>query len=241
MEYLEKIKDLREVIAMLLEINKKLIERTKMLLDDKEYLLGDYEYLKGKLQEKDEEIDSLKEINRDFSEKLEKISTDVQNLKNSNGQLDRRIYDEASKICKKTDEVVTEKTTEIYQKVQGISEEIVGLRQTLSYEKETQEVFVPQETETLESHVEEVKPEQDSIEKSKGDCETEDDLPWTPPEKSEEYGQPVFPGSNEPEEQEKEQLKSDVAVPDEKSAKNLMDVQNNGSNTNSSNSQVFFT
>lgn len=217
MEYLEKIKDLREVIAMLLEINEKLSERTNMLLDDKEYLLDDYKYLKGKLQEKDDEIAGLKDINQDFSKKLEKISTDVQNLKNSNGQLDRRIYDEASKICKKTDEVVTEKTTEIYQKVQGISEEIVGLKQSLSCERETQKVPVPQETETLESPVEEVKPEQDSIEKSKGDWETEDDSPWTPPEKSEEYGQPVFPGSNEPEEQEKEQLKSDVAVPDEKS------------------------
>lgn len=238
MEYLEKIKDLREVIAMLLEINKKLIERTKMLLDDKEYLLGDYEYLKGKLQEKDEEIDSLKEINRDFSEKLEKISTDVQNLKNSNGQLDRRIYDEASKICKKTDEVVTEKTTEIYQKVQGISEEIVGLRQTLSYEKETQEVFVPQEMETLESHVEEVKPEQDSIEKSKGDCETEDDLPWTPPEKQEEYDQSVF---QKPEEQEKKPLRTAVTVSDEKSAKDLMDAQNDKSDTSASNGQMCFT
>lgn len=241
MEYLEKIKDLREVIAMLLEINEKLSERTNMLLDDKEYLLDDYKYLKGKLQEKDDEIAGLKDINQDFSKKLEKISVDVQNLKESNRQLNRKIYEEAKNTREKTDEVLTEKTKEIYQKVQGISEEIVGLRQTLSYEKETQEVFVPQETETLESHVEEVKPEQDSIEKSKGDCETEDDLPWTPPEKSEEYGQPVFPGSNEPEEQEKEQLKSDVAVPDEKSAKNLMDVQNNGSNTNSSNSQVFFT
>lgn len=216
MEYLEKIKDLREVIAMLLEINKKLIERTKLLLNDKEYLLGDYEYLKGKLQEKDEEIDRLKEINRDFSKKLDKISTDVQNLKNSNEQLDRRIYD-ASKICKKTDEVVTEKTTDICQQIQGISEKIVGLRQTLSYEKETQEVFAPQETKTSESPVEEVKPEQDPIKESKGDWETEDDSPLTPPEKQEEYGQPVFPGSNEPEEQEKEQLKSDVAVSDEKS------------------------
>lgn len=238
MEYLEKIKDLREVIAMLLEINKKLIERTKMLLDDKEYLLGDYEYLKGKLQEKDEEIDSLKEINRDFSEKLEKISTDVQNLKNSNGQLDRRIYDEASKICKKTDEVVTEKTTEIYQKVQGISEEIVGLRQTLSYEKETQEVFVPQETKTSESPVEEVKPEQDPIKESKGDWETEDGLPWTPPEKQEEYDQPVF---QKPEEQEKKPLRTAVTVPDEKSAKDLMDAQNDKSDTSASNGQMCFT
>lgn len=238
MEYLEKIKDLREVIAMLLEINKKLIERTKMLLDDKEYLLGDYEYLKGKLQEKDEEIDSLKEINRDFSEKLEKISTDVQNLKNSNGQLDRRIYDEASKICKKTDEVVTEKTTEIYQKVQGISEEIVGLRQTLSYEKETQEVFVPQETKTSESPVEEVKPEQDPIKESKGDWETEDDSPLTPPEKQEEYDQPVF---QKPEEQEKKPLRTAVTVSDEKSAKDLMDVQNDKSDTSASNGQMCFT
>lgn len=238
MEYLEKIKDLREVIAMLLEINKKLIERTKLLLDDKEYLLGDYEYLKGKLQEKDEEIDSLKEINRDFSEKLEKISTDVQNLKNSNGQLDRRIYDEASKICKKTDEVVTEKTTEIYQKVQGISEEIVGLRQTLSYEKETQEVFVLQETETLESHVEEVKPEQDPIKESKGDWETEDDSPLTPPEKQEEYDQSVF---QKPEEQEKKPLRTAVTVSDEKSAKDLMDAQNDKSDTSASNGQMCFT
>lgn len=238
MEYLEKIKDLREVIAMLLEINKKLIERTNMLLDDKEYLLGDYEYLKGKLQEKDEEIDSLKEINRDFSEKLEKISTDVQNLKNSNGQLDRRIYDEASKICKKTDEVVTEKTTEIYQKVQGISEEIVGLRQTLSYEKETQEVFVPQETKTSESPVEEVKPEQDPIKESKGDWETEDGLPWTPPEKQEEYDQSVF---QKPEEQEKKPLRTAVTVSDEKSAKDLMDAQNDKSDTSASNGQMCFT
>lgn len=238
MEYLEKIKDLREVIAMLLEINKKLIERTNMLLDDKEYLLGDYEYLKGKLQEKDEEIDSLKEINRDFSEKLEKISTDVQNLKNSNGQLDRRIYDEASKICKKTDEVVTEKTTEIYQKVQGISEEIVGLRQTLSYEKETQEVFVPQETKTSESPVEEVKPEQDPIKESKGDWETEDDSPLTPPEKQEEYDQSVF---QKPEEQEKKPLRTAVTVSDEKSAKDLMDAQNDKSDTSASNGQMCFT
>lgn len=240
MEYLEKIKDLREVIAMLLEINEKLSERTNMLLDDKEHLLDDYKYLKGKLQEKDEEIDRLKEINRDFSKKLDKISTDVQNLKNSNEQLDRRIYD-ASKICKKTDEVVTEKTTDICQQIQGISEKIVGLRQTLSYEKETQEVFVLQETETLESHVEEVKPEQDPIKESKGDWETEDGLPWTPSEKSEEYGQPVFPGSNEPEEQEKEQLKSDVAVSDEKSAKDLMDAQNDKSDTSASNGQMCFT
>lgn len=217
MEYLEKIKDLREVIAMLLEINEKLSERTNMLLDDKEYLLDDYKYLKGKLQEKDDEIARLQKINQEFSEKFEKISVDVQNLKESNGQLDRKIFDEAKKIREETAGVVTEKTTEIYQKVQGISEEIVGLRQTLSYEKETQEVFVPQETETLESHVEEVKPEQDPIKESKGDWETEDGLPWTPPEKSEEYGQPVFPGSNELEEQEKEQLKSDVAVSDEKS------------------------
>lgn len=238
MEYLEKIKDLREVIAMLLEINEKLIERTKMLLGDKEYLLGDYEYLKGKLQEKDEEIDSLKEINRDFSEKLEKISTDVQNLKNSNGQLDRRIYDEASKICKKTDEVVTEKTTEIYQKVQGISEEIVGLRQTLSYEKETQEVFVPQETKTSESPVEEVKPEQDPIKESKGDWETEDDSPLTPPEKQEEYDQSVF---QKPEEQEKKPLRTAVTVSDEKSAKDLMDAQNDKSDTSASNGQMCFT
>lgn len=237
MEYLEKIKDLREVIAMLLEINKKLIERTKLLLDDKEYLLGDYEYLKGKLQEKDEEIDRLKEINRDFSKKLDKISTDVQNLKNSNEQLDRRIYD-ASKICKKTDEVVTEKTKEIYQKVQGISEEIVGLRQTLSYEKETQEVFVPQETKTSESPVEEVKPEQDPIKESKGDWETEDGLPWTPPEKQEEYDQPVF---QKPEEQEKKPLRTAVTVPDEKSAKDLMDAQNDKSDTSASNGQMCFT
>lgn len=237
MEYLEKIKDLREVIAMLLEINKKLIERTKLLLDDKEYLLGDYEYLKGKLQEKDEEIDRLKEINRDFSKKLDKISTDVQNLKNSNEQLDRRIYD-ASKICKKTDEVVTEKTKEIYQKVQGISEEIVGLRQTLSYEKETQEVFVPQETKTSESPVEEVKPEQDPIKESKGDWETEDGLPWTPPEKQEEYDQPVF---QKPEEQEKKPLRTAVTVSDEKSAKDLMDAQNDKSDTSASNGQMCFT
>ena len=238
MEYLEKIKDLREVIAMLLEINKKLIERTKLLLDDKKYLLGDYEYLKGKLQEKDEEIDRLKDINQDFSKKLEKISVDVQNLKNSNGQLDRRIYDEASKICKKTDEVVTEKTKEIYQKVQGISEEIVGLRQTLSYEKETQEVFVPQETETSESPVEEVKPEQDPIKESKGDWETEDDSPLTPPEKQEEYDQSVF---QKPEEQEKKPLRTAVTVSDEKSAKDLMDAQNDKSDTSASNGQMCFT
>lgn len=237
MEYLEKIKDLREVIAMLLEINKKLIERTKMLLDDKEYLLGDYEYLKGKLQEKDEEIDRLKEINRDFSKKLDKISTDVQNLKNSNEQLDRRIYD-ASKICKKTDEVVTEKTTDICQQIQGISEKIVGLRQTLSYEKETQEVFAPQETKTSESPVEEVKPEQDPIKESKGDWETEDDSPLTPPEKQEEYDQPVF---QKPEEQEKKPLRTAVTVSDEKSAKDLMDAQNDKSDTSASNGQMCFT
>lgn len=237
MEYLEKIKDLREVIAMLLEINKKLIERTKLLLDDKEYLLGDYEYLKGKLQEKDEEIDRLKEINRDFSKKLDKISTDVQNLKNSNEQLDRRIYD-ASKICKKTDEVVTEKTTDICQQIQGISEKIVGLRQTLSYEKETQEVFAPQETKTSESPVEEVKPEQDPIKESKGDWETEDDSPLTPPEKQEEYDQSVF---QKPEEQEKKPLRTAVTVSDEKSAKDLMDAQNDKSDTSASNGQMCFT
>lgn len=241
MEYLEKIKDLREVIAMLLEINEKLSERTNMLLDDKEYLLDDYKYLKGKLQEKDDEIAGLKDINQDFSKKLEKISVDVQNLKESNRQLNRKIYEEAKNTREKTDEVLTEKTKEIYQKVQGISEEIVGLRQTLSYEKETQEVFVPQETKTSESPVEEVKPEQDPIKESKGDWETEDGLPWTPSEKSEEYGQPVFPGSNEPEEQEKEQLKSDVAVSDEKSAKDLMDAQNDKSDTSASNGQMCFT
>lgn len=217
MEYLEKIKDLREVIAMLLEINEKLSERTNMLLDDKEYLLDNYKYLKGKLQEKDDEIDRLKDINQDFSKKLEKISVDVQNLKESNRQLNRKIYEEAKNTREKTDEVLTEKTKEIYQKVQEISEKIVGLKQSLSCERETQKVPVPQETETLESHVEEVKPEQDPIKESKGDWETEDGLPWTPPEKSEEYGQPVFPGSNEPEEQEKEQLKSDVAASDKKS------------------------
>lgn len=217
MEYLEKIKDLREVIAMLLEINEKLSERTNMLLDDKEYLLDDYKYLKGKLQEKDDEIAGLKDINQDFSKKLEKISVDVQNLKESNRQLNRKIYEEAKNTREKTDEVLTEKTKEIYQKVQEISEKIVGLKRSLSCERETQKVPVPQETETLESHVEKVKPEQDPIKESKGDWETEDGLPWTPPEKSEEYGQPVFPGSNEPEEQEKEQLKLDVAVSDEKS------------------------
>lgn len=241
MEYLEKIKDLREVIAMLLEINEKLSERTNMLLDDKEYLLDDYKYLKGKLQEKDDEIAGLKDINQDFSKKLEKISVDVQNLKESNRQLNRKIYEEAKNTREKTDEVLTEKTKEIYQKVQEISEKIVGLKQSLSCERETQKVPVPQETETLESHVEEVKPEQDPIKESKGDWETEDGLPWTPPEKSEEYGQPVFPGSNEPEEQEKEQLKSDVAVSDEKSAKDLMDVQNDKSDTSASNGQMCFT
>lgn len=241
MEYLEKIKDLREVIAMLLEINEKLSERTNMLLDDKEYLLDDYKYLKGKLQEKDDEIAGLKEINRDFSEKLEKISVDVQNLKESNRQLNRKIYEEAKNTREKTDEVLTEKTKEIYQKVQEISEEIVGLRQTLSYEKETQEVFVLQETKTSESPVEEVKPEQDSIEKSNNDWETEDGLPWTPPEKSEEYGQPVFPGSNEPEEQEKKPLRTAVTVSDEKSAKDLMDAQNDKSDTSASNGQMCFT
>ena len=212
-----------------------------MLLDDKEYLLDDYKYLKGKLQEKDDEIAGLKDINQDFSKKLEKISVDVQNLKESNRQLNRKIYEEAKNTREKTDEVLTEKTKEIYQKVHGISEEIVGLRQTLSYEKETQEVFVPQETKTSESPVEEVKPEQDPIKESKGDWETEDGLPWTPSEKSEEYGQPVFPGSNEPEEQEKEQLKSDVAVSDEKSAKDLMDAQNDKSDTSASNGQMCFT
>lgn len=241
MEYLEKIKDLREVIAMLLEINEKLSERTNMLLDDKEYLLDDYKYLKGKLQEKDDEIAGLKDINQDFSKKLEKISVDVQNLKESNRQLNRKIYEEAKNTREKTDEVLTEKTKEIYQKVQEISEKIVGLKQSLSCERETQKVPVPQETETLESHVEEVKPEQDPIKESKGDWETEDGLPWTPPEKSEECGQPVFPGSNEPEEQEKEQLKSDVAVSDEKSAKDLMDVQNDKSDTSASNGQMCFT
>lgn len=241
MEYLEKIKDLREVIAMLLEINEKLSERTNMLLDDKEYLLDDYKYLKGKLQEKDDEIAGLKDINQDFSKKLEKISVDVQNLKESNRQLNRKIYEEAKNTREKTDEVLTEKTKEIYQKVQEISEKIVGLKQSLSCERETQKVPVPQETETLESHVEEVKPEQDPIKESKGDWETEDGLPWTPPEKSEEYGQPVFPGSNEPEEQEKEQLKLDVAVSDEKSAKDLMDAQNDKSDTSASNGQMCFT
>lgn len=241
MEYLEKIKDLREVIAMLLEINEKLSERTNMLLDDKEYLLDDYKYLKGKLQEKDDEIAGLKDINQDFSKKLEKISVDVQNLKESNRQLNRKIYEEAKNTREKTDEVLTEKTKEIYQKVQGISEKIVGLKQSLSCERETQKVPVPQETETLESHVEEVKPEQDPIKESKGDWETEDGLPWTPPEKSEEYGQPVFPGSNEPEEQEKEQPKSDVAVSAEESAKDLMDAQNDKSDTSASNGQMCFT
>ena len=238
MEYLEKIKDLREVIAMLLEINEKLSERTNMLLYDKEYLLDDYKYLKGKLQEKDDEIAGLKDINQDFSKKLEKISVDVQNLKESNRQLNRKIYEEAKNTREKTDEVLTEKTKEIYQKVQGISEEIVGLRQTLSYEKETQEVFVPQETKTSESPVEEVKPEQDPIKESKGDWETEDGLPWTPPEKQEEYDQPVF---QKPEEQEKKPLRTAVTVPDEKSAKDLMDAQNDKSDTSASNGQMCFT
>lgn len=238
MEYLEKIKDLREVIAMLLEINEKLSERTNMLLDDKEYLLDDYKYLKGKLQEKDDEIAGLKDINQDFSKKLEKISVDVQNLKESNRQLNRKIYEEAKNTREKTDEVLTEKTKEIYQKVQGISEEIVGLRQTLSYEEETQEVFVPQETKTSESPVEEVKPEQDPIKESKGDWETEDDSPLTPPEKQEEYDQSVF---QKPEEQEKKPLRTAVTVSDEKSAKDLMDAQNDKSDTSASNGQMCFT
>ena len=73
----------------------------------------------------------MQKINQELSDKFEKISADVQCLKKSNDQLDRKIFDEASKIRKKTDEVV----------------ELIG---TCRFKKETQKVSVLQEEKMLE-------------------------------------------------------------------------------------------
>ena len=131
MGHLEKMQDLREVIAMLLNINMELCKKVEFLLDDIDAKQEEIGLWQETVKERDDEIIRLQKINQELSDKFEKISADVQCLKKSNDQLDRKIFDEASKIRKKTDEVV----------------ELIG---TCRFKKETQKVSVLQEEKMLE-------------------------------------------------------------------------------------------
>ena len=103
MGHLEKMQDLREVIAMLLNINMELCKKVEFLLDDIDAKQEEIGLWQETVKERDDEIIRLQKINQELSDKFEKISADVQCLKKSNDQLDRKIFDEASKIRKKTD------------------------------------------------------------------------------------------------------------------------------------------
>ena len=131
MGHLEKMQDLREVIAMLLNINMELCKKVEFLLDNIDTEQAEIGLWQETVKERDAEITRLQKINQELSDKFEKISADVQCLKKSNDQLDRKIFDEASKICKKTDEIV----------------ELIG---TCRFKKETQKVSVLQEEKMLE-------------------------------------------------------------------------------------------
>lgn len=212
MGHLEKMQDLREVIAMLLNINMELCKKVEFLLDDIDAKQEEIGLWQETVKERDDEIIRLQKINQELSnkfqelsDKFEKISADVQCLKKSNDQLDRKIFDEASKICKKTDEVV----------------ELIG---TCRFKKETQKVSVLQEEKMLE--------------KSKNGQQTEDSLSGMSQEKLKENVQSESPSLNESEEQW-ESGKADLVGSDDILDKELIENQKNESNT-SSNGQMMF-